>query len=36
MKKNLVTYQKLSHGGLLIHSEVFVNFLEQDAASIPA
>ncbi|GBO37478.1 hypothetical protein AVEN_198792-1 [Araneus ventricosus] len=33
---NLVTHQKLSHGEALVHTEVLLNYLEQEDESTPA
>ncbi|GBM52106.1 hypothetical protein AVEN_44740-1, partial [Araneus ventricosus] len=32
---NLVTHQKLSHGGALVHTEALLNYLEQEDESTP-
>ncbi|GBM80159.1 hypothetical protein AVEN_56330-1 [Araneus ventricosus] len=35
-EENLVTHQKLSHGGALVHNETLLNYLEQEDESTPA
>ncbi|GBM62600.1 hypothetical protein AVEN_243344-1 [Araneus ventricosus] len=35
-EENLVTHQKLSHGGALVHTDALLNYLEQEDESIPA
>ncbi|GBM14207.1 hypothetical protein AVEN_167294-1 [Araneus ventricosus] len=35
-EENLVTHQKLSHGGALVHTEALLNYLEQEDESTPA
>ncbi|GBM42797.1 hypothetical protein AVEN_228572-1 [Araneus ventricosus] len=34
-EENLVTHQKLIHGGALVHTEAFLNYLEQEDESTP-